>query len=115
MSEGKAARIRIDDLPSGEDASRFEGREQGTGISFFVSRHRPGRGPGLHRHPYEEVFIMEAGEAEFTVGDETLTAAEGEIVVVPAGTPHKFVCTGDAPLRQLSIHPVPRMETEWLE
>jgi mannose-6-phosphate isomerase-like protein (cupin superfamily) len=29
--------------------------------------------------------------------------------VVPAETPHRFVNTGDGPLRQISIHPVPRI------
>jgi hypothetical protein len=36
------------------------------------------------------------------------------VVVVPAGTPHRFVSRSETH-RQVSIHPVPRMETEWLE
>jgi hypothetical protein len=46
-----------------------------------------------------------------------LSGTEGRLaraLVVPAGTPHKFVCKGES-LRQISIHPVARMETEWLE
>ena len=38
----------------------------------------------------------------------------GDIVVAPAGTPHKFV-SGSAMHRQISIHPAARMETDWLE
>jgi mannose-6-phosphate isomerase-like protein (cupin superfamily) len=49
----------------------------------------------------------------FTVGEGTVEARAGDIVVVPAGTPHKFVSRSDAH-RQVSIHPVARMETEWL-
>jgi mannose-6-phosphate isomerase-like protein (cupin superfamily) len=51
----------------------------------------------------------------FTVGEQTIEARAGEIVVVPAGTPHKFVSTGAGRLRQISIHPAARMETEWLK
>jgi mannose-6-phosphate isomerase-like protein (cupin superfamily) len=44
-----------------------------------------------------------------------IEAGAGEIIIAPAGTPHKFVNVGSNPLRQINIHPVARMETEWLE
>lgn len=37
----------------------------------------PGGGPRLHRHPYSETFIIKAGRAVFTVGDETVEASAG--------------------------------------
>ena len=37
-----------------------------------------------------------------------------EIVIVPRDTPHKFVNSGDSPLRQIAIHVSPRFVTEWL-
>jgi mannose-6-phosphate isomerase-like protein (cupin superfamily) len=107
--------IEVERLPGSENASRFDGREHGASVSFFISRNPPGTGPGLHRHPYEETFIVEDGKVRFTVGEETIEATAGQIVVVPAGTPHKFVNCGAGRLRQISIHPVARMETEWLE
>jgi quercetin dioxygenase-like cupin family protein len=106
--------IKADELPRGENAATFDGHAHGAQVSFFLSRNKPGTGPGLHRHPYEETFIVEEGEVLFTVGERTIEAGAGDIVVVPAGTPHKFVCLS-ATHRQVSIHPVPRMETEWLE
>ena len=106
--------IRIDELPGGENASRFDGDEHGAQVSFFLSHNRAGTGPNLHRHPYEETFIVEEGEVLFTVGETTLEARAGDIVIVPAGTPHKFVSRAGSH-RQVSIHPVARMETEWLE
>ena len=107
--------IPTDVLPGGENASRFDGHEHGASVSFFISRDRPGTGPELHRHPYEETFIVEEGNVRFTVGESTIAVTAGQIVVVPAGTPHKFVNAGTSPLRQISIHPVARMATEWLE
>jgi mannose-6-phosphate isomerase-like protein (cupin superfamily) len=107
--------IDIDRLPGSENASRFDGHEHGANVSFFISRNRSGTGPGLHRHPYEETFIVEEGKVRFTVGENTIEATAGQIVVVPAGTPHKFVNSGSTVLRQINIHPVARMATEWLE
>jgi quercetin dioxygenase-like cupin family protein len=106
--------IKVDELPRGENASTFDGHEHGARVSFFLSQNKPGTGPGLHRHPYEETFIVEDGEVLFTVGESTIDVRAGEIVVVPAGAPHKFV-SRSATHRQVSIHPVARMETEWLE
>lgn len=81
----------------------------------FLSRHPPGTGPSLHLHPYEDTFLLQEGEALFTVGDHTINASAGDILVVPAETPHKFVCSEPTTLRQMSIHPVARMQTRWLE
>jgi len=107
--------INIDRLPGSENASRFDGHEYGASVSFFISRNRAGTGPDLHWHLYEESFVVLDGKVRFTLGEETLEATAGQIVVVPAGTLHKFVSTGAGRLRQISIHPAARMETEWLE
>jgi mannose-6-phosphate isomerase-like protein (cupin superfamily) len=103
------------DLPGSERARKFEGRRHGAGVSFFISTHAPGEGPALHRHPYEETFILLAGNATFTVGDETLTPDPGHVLIVPPGTPHKFVNSGDGRLQQVSIHSAPEMVQEYLE
>ncbi|MDQ3911097.1 MAG: cupin domain-containing protein [Actinomycetota bacterium] len=107
--------IDIARLPGSENASRFDGHEHGVSVSFFISRNRPGTGPDLHRHPYEETFIVLDGKVRFTIGEETIEATAGQIVVVLAGMAHKFVSTGAGRLKQISIHPAARMETEWLE
>jgi quercetin dioxygenase-like cupin family protein len=106
--------IEVERLPHGENASVFNGHEHGANVSFFLSHNRPGTGPELHCHPYEETFIVQEGDLTFTLGDETIEVSAGHIVVVPPGTPHKFV-SHSAEHRQISIHPVARMETEWLE
>ena len=106
--------IKVEELSSGENASIFDGHEYGAPVSFFLSHNKPGTGPSLHRHPYEETFIVQEGDVLFTVGDRTIEAGPGDIVVVPAGAPHKFESRGETH-RQVSIHPVARMETEWLE
>jgi mannose-6-phosphate isomerase-like protein (cupin superfamily) len=80
-----------------------------------VLRASPYRAPKLHRHPYEEVFVVQEGHATFTAGEETIEASGGQVVVVPAGLPHKFVNSGTTRLRQVDIHASDRFVTEWLE
>ena len=75
----------------------------------------PGGGPKLHRHPYEEVFLVQEGSATFTAGEQTVEVKVGQVVVVPAGVAHKFVNTGAGRLRQVDVHASERFTTEWLE
>ena len=108
--------ISKDELPHRGTSHTFEGYRYGdANVSFFLTDAPPGSGPRLHTHPYAEVFVVQEGQATFTAGDATIEATAGQIVVVPAGVPHKFVNTGTGGLRQISIHPSERMVTEWLE
>jgi mannose-6-phosphate isomerase-like protein (cupin superfamily) len=59
--------------------------------------------------------VVQEGDVTFTVGDDTIEATGGQVVVVPAGVPHKFVNSGAGSLRQRDIHPTGRFVTEWLE
>jgi mannose-6-phosphate isomerase-like protein (cupin superfamily) len=108
--------IAKDELPHSTIAHKFEGYRYGdVNVSFFLVDSPPGGGAGLHEHPYEEVFVVQEGTATFTVGDATIEATGGQIVVVPAGVPHKFVNSGTARARHIDIHASRRMTTEWLE
>jgi len=75
----------------------------------------PGGGPRLHKHPYPETFIVRQGRGLFTVGDEEIVGEAGQILIVPAGTPHKFTNLGPGPLETIDIHEKGAFETEWLE
>ena len=111
MQTGRAQVIDGDELPRGGTARKFEGYlHGGANVSFFLVDTPPGSGPGLHTHPYEEVFVVQEGNVTFTVDDETIEASGGQIVIVPAGAAHTFVNSGTGPLRQIHIHPSARME-----
>jgi quercetin dioxygenase-like cupin family protein len=101
--------IAISDLP-GNLVGRFEGRDHGSSVSFFVGTFEAGTGPSLHTHPYDETFIVEAGSATFTRGDDTFELVAGQIIVVPANTPHRFV-SGEG-FRLISIAPSDHMVQE---
>jgi quercetin dioxygenase-like cupin family protein len=103
--------ISIDELRRGGRTARFEGHAHGANISFFVAKGVEGDGPDLHRHPYEETFVILDGSATFTVDGETLEAAAGTILVVPPGAAHKFVVGRDG-MRSVNIHSSDRMSQE---
>jgi mannose-6-phosphate isomerase-like protein (cupin superfamily) len=103
------------DLAPGETSYEFQGYHHDAGVSFIVIDAPPGSGPKLHKHPYEEVFVVQEGEATFTAGEEIIEASAGQVVVVPAGVPHKFVNSGTGRLRQIDIHASKRFVTERLD
>jgi quercetin dioxygenase-like cupin family protein len=104
------------DLPGSPEAHQFIGADHGAlPISLFLVDGRPGAGPLLHRHPYPEVFIVHAGEAEFEIDGTRLRATAGDILIAPAGSAHRFTNTGTQRLRVTAIHTAPDMDTEWLE
>jgi mannose-6-phosphate isomerase-like protein (cupin superfamily) len=82
---------------------------------LLLDTQAPGNGPRLHRHPYAEVHVVQEGRATYTVGGATLEVTSGHVVVVPPGTPHKFVNAGDGPLRLVAIHLSAQIVGEWLE
>ena len=97
--------VDLGDPARGERAWEFEGYRYGdAGVSFIVVDAPPGAGPKLHKHPYEEVFVVQEGSATFTAGDEVIEAGGGQVVGVPAGVPHRFVNSGAGRLRQVDIH-----------
>jgi quercetin dioxygenase-like cupin family protein len=93
----------------------FEGGALGAGVCVIRVDMAPRDGPRLHRHPYEEVFVVLEGDVEFTAGDEHVRATAGESLVVPPDTPHLFVNAGEGRLRLVAIHVSPSFDTEWLE
>lgn len=84
---------------------RFEGRQLGGPVSFFLVDAEPGHGSGLHEHPYAETWVVKKGEAAFTVGDDRIRAYPGDIVVAAANVPHRFENVGAGRLELVCIHP----------
>ena len=118
MSRGRQGAIHIlnkADLAHGETTYEFQGHHHDAGVSFIVIDAPPGSGPKLHKHPYEEIFVLQEGTVTFTAGDEVIEASGIQSVVVPAGVPHKFVNSGAGQLQQIDIQASKQFTTEWLE
>lgn len=97
----------LSDLVAGPRAKLFEGTRHGDGVelSFFITTTPPGGGPPLHVHPEAEAFLVEEGDAAFTIGEEELAVSAGHVVMVPPETPHRFENSGQGTLRIVSIQP----------
>lgn len=110
--------IPLDSLATSPTAFLYEGHGHGdpaVDASIFDTNSPPGRGPGLHVHPYPELFLVDRGEVTFRIGDEQIVVTGRNVLVVPARTPHGFTNTGPEPSRVVSVHPQGRIEQTWLE
>jgi len=97
-------RVRQEDLPFQGSSHHFVGADHGdVNVSVFLLSALPGRGPGPHRHPYDEVQFVREGRGLWTVNGEEFEAEAGDILVIKAG---------DAPLVQLDVHLSPRFVQE---
>ena len=98
-------------LPSGN----LVGADHGATVCVILDESDPGGGPRLHRHPYDETWVVVEGTLTFTAGEDALAASPGDIVVVPPGVPHKFRNDGPGRSKLVCIHASPTFTTEWLE
>jgi len=60
-----------------------------------------------HCHPHEQMGLMLAGEADFTIGGQTERVTAGQMWRIPGGVLHKVVAL-DAPVRALDVFHPPR-------
>ncbi len=104
-------------LPFVGMSHEFVGAEHSSvDISFFlVTTTESGRSIRLHKHDYDEIVYVIAGRSKWTVGDDEREASAGDVLIVKAGEPHKFMNVGEETLRQIDIHLNPTFETTWLE
>jgi quercetin dioxygenase-like cupin family protein len=105
--------IRKEDLPFVGSSHQFVGADQGdTNVSVFLFNGLPGKGPGPHRHPYDEIQFIQSGRGLYNVEGVEFEAGAGDIFVIKAGEIHGFKVIGDEPLVQLDVHLSPRFIQE---
>ena len=105
--------VRQEDLPFVGSSHQFVGAERGdVNVSVFLVHGLPGRGPGPHRHPYDEIQFVREGRGLWKVEGKEFEAGAGDILVIKAGEVHEFKCVGDGPLVQLDVHLSPRFIQE---
>jgi quercetin dioxygenase-like cupin family protein len=63
----------------------------------------PGGGPPLHRHDFEETFVILEGAIEATFRGVKSVAQAGQTIHIPANAPHQFRNASDHPARMLCI------------
>jgi quercetin dioxygenase-like cupin family protein len=106
-------RTRKADLPFKGSSFNFVGADNGdVNVSVFLFNGESGRGPGPHRHPYDEVQFIQQGRGAYNVDGKEFEAGAGDILVIKAGEVHSFKSIGDEPLVQLDVHLSPRFIQE---
>ncbi len=84
-------------------------------LTLVMGETAPGGAAPLHRHSYEELFIVHAGRGTYTVGEATVEAGPGDVVLIPSGVPHRFVNNGGEPLYHTAVHSTGTFELEYFE
>jgi mannose-6-phosphate isomerase-like protein (cupin superfamily) len=86
----------------------------GSNLQLTVMSVEPGEEIGLEMHDHRDQFIrVEGGIATVTLGpsqdeiEETHQLADDWAVIVPGGTWHNVINTGDTPLRLYSLYAPP--------
>lgn len=77
-----------------------------TDTSVWLVEIAPGAAGAPHRLTREEVFVVLAGRAEVSLGEEITGAGPGDAIVVPPGVPFALAASGEEPLRALCCLPV---------
>lgn len=82
----------------------------GKNLQITLMAIQPGHDIGLESHETHDQFLrIEQGQATVKMGPsednlETWTANDGDAVVVPAGTWHNLISSGNVPLKVYSIY-----------
>jgi mannose-6-phosphate isomerase-like protein (cupin superfamily) len=97
------------------ETGNLRGADHGATISLILDNSEPGHGPRLHRHPYDETWVVQEGNLTFQLGDDQFKVGPGDIIIAPPGAPHRFTNDGPGRSKLVCIHANPTFNTEWLE
>lgn len=84
-------------------------------LTLVLGETAPGVGIPLHRHAYEELFIVHGGWGTYTVGDQVVEAGPGDVVLIPSGVLHRFANNADETLYHTAVHSTGTFALEYLE
>lgn len=85
------------------------------GLTVFHERIGPGDRIPLHQHTIEEVFFLDTGTVEVTLGEDRETIESGAVVFIPAGVTHGFRNLGGEIARIHAVFPSPEISIRYLE
>jgi mannose-6-phosphate isomerase-like protein (cupin superfamily) len=105
----RSAEVEPTSFGSLAEYRRLTGQD-GMPIFTGVQTCQPGYATPLHWHPYVECLFVIEGEMEAWLDGEQATPSSlgaGDMIAIPACTPHVFRTKGDRTLRILGIHASP--------
>ena len=77
----------------GEAVAWFEVLQTTNRTQTAMMTLKPGRSSGSHQEGHrnsDQVLLVLDGEVEGEIADDTITLRKGDVIVIPAGTKHRF-------------------------
>lgn len=70
---------------------KADGEETAKGYSVSEWRLAPNtKGPGIHKHPEDDLFYVVEGIMSIFIGDKWVEAKKGDFILAPGGIGHDF-------------------------
>ena len=83
----------------------FAGAEHGASVSVLLIDAAPGEAEPWHRHPVEEVLVVQAGAATLSLGDlQRRIVRSDDVVRIPAEIPHRWTAEAGERFRAVAAH-----------
>ena len=102
----------VDDFPAepvgagkGTERQVLIGPDQGPNFAMRRFIMQPGGGMPMHTNTVEHEQYVLRGRARVGIGGEVLEIKTGDVVYIPAGTPHFYEAQGDEPFEFLCVVP----------
>jgi len=96
----------IEDLTEKNDDFR-EVVYTGKNTQLVLMSLNPGESIGLEEHDVDQFFRIEEGEGEVEINGEITSIGPGSGIIVPAGSSHNVINTGDEDLKIYSLYSPP--------
>ena len=79
----------------------------GESMMLALTTIQPGYEVPEHKHPQEQIGMVQAGKARMKIGGKEHVVEKGDVCIFPPDVPHSAKTLGDAPFVMLDIfHPV---------
>jgi mannose-6-phosphate isomerase-like protein (cupin superfamily) len=107
LQEGTYLRVRSREaLPENGVGRVFAGAEHGADVDVVLVEVAPGEGGGAPDATAAQVWVIQEGQATFSLGErQARVVRAGEVVRIPADVPWRFENTGAGPLRAVAVGP----------
>ncbi len=104
----KAASVELKEVPAGTATQTQVLLGPGDGAPNFAMRRfimDEGGGMPLHTNAVEHEQYVLRGRARISIGEDVHEVEAGDVVFIPAGTPHSYDALGDEPFEFLCVVP----------
>jgi quercetin dioxygenase-like cupin family protein len=84
-------------------------------LAVILERIAPGDSIPLHRHSIDEAIVVESGEVELRLGEETRVVTGRSVAFFPAGVAHGARNVGSGDAHYTAFFPSTAIDIEYLE